>query len=169
VGSIADTAKVAVVVAEFAVADPLGKLNMIGGAFQAIQRVVAGPGQPGVLPAMTVVVLVELPPEHHNQQYPLGLALKDERDKTVEVPGAVGGTSQALRIQQLVTAAPPSYPGLDQKRLWNRVQFVLNIQAGVPVEAGTVYSWVVEIDGHTRPEWRATFYVLPDQAKAVLG
>jgi hypothetical protein len=165
-GTIAADARVIVLVADFANTDATGKMNVIGGGWQVVSRQPLAPGVAG-LPGLCVVAIVELPPQHHNEQFAVSIALEDcDLGAPVRVPGP-NGQLQALRIQQIATANAPMVPGVPAHRINSRVQVVIGIPPGLPVEPGHRYRWVLELDGHEKGD--ATFHVTPEQPPAVVG
>lgn len=117
-------------------------------------------GSPG-LPAPYVVALLDVPAAHIGEQFAVALTLENSRGEAVTIPGPVPGTQQAPRIQQLVVAGNPSAVGVPMHRMPGRVNVVINIQPGLPVDLADAYDWVLEVEGHRDPQWRARFWVLP--------
>ncbi len=163
--SLAAVASASVLVADFANADSSGKLNMIGGALQYISRVQM-PGFGVGLPPMTVVVIIDVPAEYGQTDFSLVLTLRDGAGKPVQVPAQAPGESQAMRISQIANARRgPEQP----TGILGRVQLVMSLATGIPLQPGEAYYWELEINGHTDRNWRASFYVYPDPPQPIIG
>jgi hypothetical protein len=163
--SIFSDCRVAVLLADYAVADASGKLNMLGAGFN-----ITGLQATGLTPPQYVVTIVDVPARYIGQDFPVGLELKDDTNgQTVTVPGPTGNL-EALRIQQLAKADPPHVPGVYlPPTLWSRVQFVMGFPNGLPLQPGGLYHWRVEIEGQHRPGWSAHFHVAGPPPAPVFG
>lgn len=163
---VADDARVFIVLADYAAADAINKVNVIGAGWQ-----LTGP-QPetGLTSPQSLVVLVNLPPRHYNEQFALAVTLLDDTETPVQVPGPTGAP-QALRISQLAKAEEPSFPGANVPRnvIPSQVQVVVNFPGGLPLTPNHLYSWQVDIDGNARPAWRTSFFVTGPPPGVVIG
>lgn len=144
-------------IADFANAES-GKLNVIGGGWQVTARSLEG--NQLIVPPQAVVAMFEVPPEFINQQFSVTLVLEDSRGNPVELPGPAG--PQALRIGHVVSAPPSNIRGVPPGRVPGRAQIMVNIHPGLPLSADELHTWVLEVDGYRNPQWRTSFYVLPD-------
>jgi hypothetical protein len=164
--TLADDARIRILLADFANSDSVGKVNVIGAAWQVTARLPTG-----LTPALTLVVLVNLPPRYYGEQFAFGVSLYDEPGDIVRLPlpGPVG-EAQALRIQQVAKAERPNVPGvvIPSNSLPSQTQFILSFPGGLLLTPG-LYYWQVEIDGNTRPDWRAEFLVAGPPPAPVVG
>jgi hypothetical protein len=163
---IADDARVTLLLADYAVADAVKKVNILGAGWQ-----LAGLQQnTGMTSPQTVVVFVDLPPQHNNEQFAMSLTLLDESGQAVEVPGPTG-EQQPLRISQLCKAEEPVFPGqnVPSNVVFSHLQWVVQFAGGIPLPPSQLYTWQVEIDGNAPKAWAASFYVPGPKPKPVLG
>ncbi len=168
-GSVAATSTATVLIADFASTDAGGKLNVVGGGI-AVTTAMPMPGLPQlVIPPQCVVVLITVTPEHTNERFAVTLTLEDENARPLTVPDPAGGPGQPLRLQQLVSAPPVTVPGVPVNKLPGQIQVIINLGQGIPVPPGQMWTWVLEIDGNRKPEWRRSFYVLHGPTPPVLG
>lgn len=164
--SIFSDCRATVLVSDFAQADASGKLNMLGAGFALAGINPDG----GMSAAQCLVVLLELPPRHYNEEFPIGVELRDsDTGSPVMVPSPAG--PQTMRLQQLVRAEPVHLLGVYvPPSLWARVQVVVAFPMGLPgLRAGGNYEWKLEVEGQTRPTWVAPFHVLGPPPQPVLG
>lgn len=151
--SIGDEARAGLIIGDYANADSVGKLNLLGGGWQ-----VTGLTASGLTGPMALVAAIEVPPKYAGTEFPVSLTLLDEAGEPVKVP-TMGGL-EALRIAQLVKAEIPNVPGLLlYGKVWSRVQVILNFASGLPLPAGHAYTWKLDIGGVENPQWSANFYV----------
>lgn len=161
--SVADSVRVAVVLADFANADSAGKANILGAAWSF-----TGLLPNGLTPAQALVVLIEVAPQHLGEQFAVSCTLVNEAGDPVMMPGPTGEL-QALRVQQLVHAETPRVPGVVlPSSLPGRTQVILNLGIGLPIPPG-LYRWVVEVDGNANPQWGTTFCVAAPPPSPVIG
>jgi hypothetical protein len=163
--SLAGSARAFVLVTDFANADSSNKINMIGAGFQYTQRVQM-PGSGLVVPPMTIVTLIDVPAKYVQTEFTLVLTLKNAAGEPVQVPTRIPGETQAVRLSHIASAKRSNDLPAD---LGGRIQFVMNLATGLPLEPAQAYTWELQIDGHTNPNWRATFYVRPDPRAPTLG
>ena len=152
-------------VADFANSDVGGKLNVIGGAFQFTARAQI-PGLSVGVPPMAVVAIIDLPAAYGQTDFTVVLTLKDSSDTPVEVPSQVVGGTQALRVSQIANAKRDSS---QPAGIGGRVQIVMALGPGIPLQPDQAYYWELQINGHTDKNWRAGFYVQPDPPQPILG
>lgn len=164
--AIADTARVAVVLADYAQADAIQKVNVLGAGWQVTG---IDPNTGNTAP-QTLLVVVDISPDHAGENYALEAALYDDAGELVLVPGPTGQLIP-LRIGQTVTAEPPVFPGrqVPPRLLWSHAQMVLSFPGGLTLAVGRAYTWRVRIDGDDSRNWGATFFVTGPPAAPVLG
>lgn len=121
------------------------------------------------IPPQCVVVLITVTPEHTNERFAVTLSLEDENGRPLVMPDGAGGAGQPLRLQQLVSAPPVTMPGVPVHKLPGQIQVIINLGQGIQVPPGQMWTWVLEIDGNRKPEWRRSFYVLHPPTAPVLG
>lgn len=163
---VADDACVSLILADYAAADAINKVNVIGAAWQisGVQP------ETGLTPPQSLVVFIDLPPKHYNEEFALTVALLDDTGNPVQIPGPTG-EPQALRISQLAKAEKPTFaqPGIPQNVVPTHVQIVANFPGGLPLAPGRLYSWQVDIDGDAKPAWRVSFFVAGPPPAPILG
>lgn len=152
--------------ADYAVADTAGKLNIIGGGWQ-MSGLQAQTGQTG---AMALVIMIDLPPKFYDEEFSIDYALYDDADGLVQVP-APTGEMMALRVGQTAKAEIPATPGryVPEKSLWSRTQLITNFPTGLPLPAGKSYTWKLRIDNDPEHEWAVTFHVVGAAPPPVVG
>lgn len=161
--TVADEADVTLLLADFANVDAGGKLNVIGGGWQAVGRLPTG-----MTPPFSVVIRVEFPSARSGEQFAYGLVLHDEHGGTISFPGP-SGELQELRIQHLAKAEKPTVPQVAlPDHLPSRVQIVINFGGGLLLSPGG-YRWQFEVDGNARPEWHLAFAVIGPPPPPVIG
>ncbi len=103
---IAETARVSVMLCDFAMADSAQKINALGAGWQ----VTGLDRNTGSTAPHTVVVMVDVAPEHFGEQYAVELGLYDASGNVVVVPGPTGEPTP-LRIGRNVVADRPMFHG----------------------------------------------------------
>jgi hypothetical protein len=163
-----EQASVSLILADFAVADQLGKLQMVGGGLQIIGR----NHTTGVSAAFAVVVGLAFPPELFNEQYVFEVVLEDQAGSPVELtdPAAPPG-SRMMRFGQTLQIEEPNFrgSGVPRRALPTRTHVVLYFNTGLPLPPGQVLVWRARIDGESRPEWTVPFFVPAPPPAPVLG
>ena len=165
--AIGDSARVNVLLADFALADAINKLNVLG-----IGWAVTGiDPRTGATAPQSVVVMIDVPPDHYGASFTIGLQLRDSAGGLVELPGPAGQL-QALRVAQIARVEEPMMPpglGVPRNTLWAHSQVVFTLVNGLPLRGDEFYTWHVEIDGEERPTWATSFYVAAPPAAPVIG
>ncbi len=109
--AVAESARVALILADFAAADAINKLNIIGAGWQLAPTL----PMTGATAPQTVVVVVEVPPAHYNDDFALSIALVDEAGAVVRVPQPttwrVSPASRRARSPSGGTIVPRCSPG----------------------------------------------------------
>lgn len=163
-----ERASVSLLLADFAVADELGKLHVVGGGLQVVGRDHAK----GSSAAFALVIGMVFPPELVNEQYVFEVVLEDTTGAPVEM-GATqqGASSNVMRFGQTLQVEEPNFRGVGVPRhaLPPRAQVVLFFNTGLPLPAGRVLVWRARIDGDSRPNWTLPFFVQAPPARPVLG
>jgi hypothetical protein len=163
VSELSDTAKAAVILSDHASADASGKINLLGANWQ----VTGVEATTGLTPSVSVLVLIEVLTKFYGESFAVSLTLLDDTGTPVpQAPGQPG----ALRGQQLAKAERPSLPGMHlPPGLPCKVQMLLNFPTGLPLQTGRMYKWQLEVDGNTRSDWEAPFFVAGQPPTPVLG
>jgi hypothetical protein len=167
VSDVSDVAAVSLMIADYAVVDAAGKLNIIGGGVSTLGYV----ANVGLTAPFALIAAVSVPPGHYNAECSLEIILEDASGAPVALPGP-SGEAQVMRIGQAVRFDEPrSQPGVIVPRhvLPSRQQWVLAFNTGLPLPLGQKYAWRVKIDTETRHEWAEPFFVPGHAAGPVLG
>lgn len=163
---ISEAARVHIGLADVAIEDPAGKLNMLGGGVLGL----GFDAQQGLTAPFTLIVEFYVSGAMTPTQFTAEITLRGSDGKLVELPGPT--QPQVMRVAQIVDLEPPSIPGgasLARKALDARAQIILNFSNGLPLTPGTAYQWSVQIDGdeENRPDHR--FAVMGSPTAPVIG
>jgi len=156
------------ILADFAVADQLGKLQIVGGGLQVVNR----DHSKGTTAAFALVVSLTLPPEVFQEQYSFEVVLEETSGAPVELgPTQPGGAPNYIRFAQTLTVEEPnlSRNGVPRRALPAKSQVVLFFNTGLPLPAGRVLVWRAKLDGESRDTWTLPFFVPAPPAGPVLG
>ena len=155
--TIAMDARAVFFVADDAVADETGGIQAVG-----VGRRVVRLGEDGQTPPLTLAALIDIPARYAGQDFVVAVELRSpETGEVVELPD-INGAPGPFRIEQVVRAETGNFEGRDLPAdLGARVQFLLGVPAGVPLEAGRTYRWFLEIDGRHDGAWTLPMYVAP--------
>lgn len=142
---IANAAEVNAIIADYAAADAIGKLNVVGGGINLIGQQPSGATAP-----FTVLIMVGVPSRFAGQEYALTVDLMNETmGRPVSVPSE-DGPPQALRAQQVVTVpplqVPPGFKPPKDAYVYHNV--AMGFPNGIPLPAGNTYDFRVQIDGN---------------------
>jgi hypothetical protein len=169
VSDLSDSATVQVLLADYAVADPQGKLNIVGGSLTGVGQ----NASTGLTLPFALVVILTVPPDFYNEDCSLEILLEDSVGNLVLVPPpAPGMPEQPIRIGQAITLEEPRFgAGVIAPRRWlpARFQLVAAFNPGLPLTAGQSYRWRVRVDDETRDHWTERFVVFAAAAGPVLG
>lgn len=162
---LAEETRVSVVVADYAAADPIGKINIIGGYFQLI----AAPD--GVVRGtQSVMAILDIPRKYAGDEAAVSIELRDEtsgQPVTIPLPN---GRNEPLRVSQNVAITAPMVPGVSLPReVPCRVQIAMALPPGLSLISGHEYAWKVSLDGTHRKGWEARFWVVGGQSPPVFG
>lgn len=163
---MSDDVHVIVLVADYVGGDSAGKINAIGMGFA-----LAGQVQGGQVNPQHVLVIAELPSSYAGSDVAFGITLVNESTgEPVKMPNAAG-LPEDLRVQQVIRAHAIQAPGgvYLPSNLPIRLHASIGFPNGLPLDSATSYSWKAEINGHTSPAWRATFYVPGPWPAPVIG
>ncbi len=135
-------ARLTLVVADFAMVDSQGKVNMVG----------AGVSVLGFDPAkrttsrFSVLAQADVPAALSPVVASMELALLRDGEPVL-MPGKTG--PQAIRIGQAASFEKPQISGPLglRNRLSSRQQIILDFNTGLPLVPGTAYEWVFQLDG----------------------
>jgi len=163
-----EKASVSLILADFAVADQLGKLQMVGGGLQLIGR----DHTTGVSAAFALVVSLTFPPALFNEQYAFEVVLEDPAGSPLELAesAAVPG-SRVMRFGQTLQIEEPNFrgSGVPRRALPTRSHVVLYFNTGLPLPPGRVLVWRARIDGESKADWTVPFFVPAPPPAPVLG
>ena len=163
-----DRAAVSLVLADYAVSDELGKLQLIGGGLQIIGR----DHGTGMSAAFALVVSIVFPAEVFHEQYAFEVVLEDDSGRPLELADPpAGAVSPLIRYGQTLQVEEPNFRGrgVPRRALPARTHVVLSFNTGLPLPAGRVLSWRARIDGESRQHWTLPFFVPGPSAPPVLG
>lgn len=165
----ADRATVFLLLADHVAGDASGKLNVLGGGVQVVQRLV----ETGTTVPFALVVTTEFPPDLVGETPAIEISLRDAAtDTLVELPGlGQQGEAQPVRIGSAQALEEPAFQGANVPRhvFGPRQQFILAFGNGLPLAAGTTYRWAVSIDGDRRPHWETLFTIPGPPPAPVFG
>lgn len=167
--SVFSTARVTVLLADYANVDAAGKVNVLGGFFSMLGY---NPETKHAAPHH-VVVVIDLPAALAGQEFALQLQMRNEtRGEAVRFISPAG-VLEPLQIAQAqrVPPAPVMPNGMSLPTGHPiRTHTVLGIDAGVAlVEPGHEFSWKLSIDGQSKTGWDARFSVPGAPPPPVLG
>ncbi|NNG34611.1 hypothetical protein [Nakamurella aerolata] len=170
---VQQSAVVTMMLADYAVSDQLGKLQMIGGGLQVLAR----DHNTGATAPFAVVVSMSFPAQVFNEQYAFELVLEDAAGAPAAMSSTVTGPAGAvpgggsMRFGQNLQVEEPSFPGagVPRRAMPARSQVVLHFNNGLPLPAGQVLTWRVRIDGDSKPEWSLPFFVAAPATGPVVG
>jgi len=147
--------------ADYAVTDQLGKLHVVGGGLQLINR----DHNSGQTAAFALVVTLVFPAEVFQEQYVFEVVLEDAAGNPVQVPSGV------IRFAQNLTVDEPnlSRSGVPRRTLPAQTSVVLFFNTGLPLPPGQPLAWRARLDGESRPEWVQRFFVPGPRPAPVIG
>jgi hypothetical protein len=162
---ISSVAEINAFIADYAIADAVGKLNVIGGGITLIGH------QPGGATApFTVLISVAVPARFAGQEYALTVELINETTgRHVSVPSNEG-PPQVLRAQQVVTVPPLQIPQgfKPPPDAFVAHNVAMGFPTGIPLPAGNTFDFRVQIDGNVMPK-TIRFHILKPDPGPVLG
>lgn len=165
--AVAERARVAVLLSDYAAVDAANKINLLGLGW----AVTGADPSSGLTAPQTVVVLIDAPPDLYGEDFAVTLTLRNADDEPVELPGPAGAM-QAMRIAQNVRVEEPVFaPNLNVPRraVWAHTQIILNLANGLPLALGQPYTWTLEIDSTQDPRWAVSFFVPGPRSAPVFG
>ena len=154
----ADTARVSILLGEFANVDNNGRINLIG----------FGPNFVGYEAAANATVPFSVVAQiyfDHTQTHKspsIELVLEDHQGQVVSIPGPTGQAGPLVRVGKSDPLQAVSFPTpleVDADPLDPVANFILNFSSGLPLPPGRTYSWQVIVDSQRRPEWGLRFCV----------
>jgi hypothetical protein len=161
VSDVHDHAGLAMLMADFAMTDQLGKLHVVGGGLQLLNR----DPNTGQTAAFALVVTMTFPPEVFQEQYVFEIVLEDDAGSLVPIPSGV------VRFAQNLTVDEPnlSRQGVPRRSMPAQTSIVLFFNTGLPLPPGQPLVWRARVDGESRPEWVLRFFVPGPRPAPVLG
>jgi hypothetical protein len=144
VSDVSQKATLTVIVADFAMADTDGKVNVIGAGISGI----GFDPHAGLTNRFSVVTVVDVPSAMAPAEASIELALLRDNEPVL-LPGPAG--PQALRIGQVHTFEKVQMPVplALREHLQSRYQAVIDFNAGLPLAPGAAYTWALQVDGDT--------------------
>jgi hypothetical protein len=166
VSEITASARVSILLADYSAVDGVNKVNALGLGWQ----VTGIDPETGNTAPQTVVAFVDVAPQHVGESYAFELALYDDTDALVRLPGLTGEL-EALRIGQSVVVERPVVAGhaVPPGAMWSHAQVLVNFPAGLALTPGRAYTWRVRIDNDDDRVWNASFYVAGARPGPVRG
>ncbi|MFC8130522.1 DUF6941 family protein [Streptomyces sp. NPDC057302] len=153
---IANDTHVSIFLADFANADPTGKVNAIGAGWQMVTMT----PETGATAPHAVVVLISAAPSVEDTEVNTTLTLCDASGEVVQIPGPAGDP-QALQVVQSVRLDRPTVQQFPQReKLWSQGKVIINLPTGLPLQVDHEYQWVFKIEGVSGPQWMAPFFVV---------
>lgn len=166
---VSEVATVRLWLADFAKADSVSKINMIGGGLTAIGT---NPDS-GMTAGFTLVVQIGVPPELYGAECAMEIVLEEAGGQLAEIAGPGPAIPpQLFREGQTVKFNEPQFGQLKTaptRYLPARSQWVLGFPTGLPLAVGKGYVWRVKIDTEGNDGWVERFVVLGPPAGPVLG
>lgn len=163
---VAESAHVRLLLADYAIVDSSGKINMIGGGV----TVLGLNQQTATTAPHAVIAVISFGTEFIGETPAVELSLEHENGALVEIPGP-GGLPQFLRVGQAEQLKPLMLQGLHvpNDAVRPTIQFVMHFATGLPLATGHTYAWRVRVDHQTRDEWTETFFVPSPAQGPVIG
>ncbi len=122
----------ALVLCDFAEADPSGKVHMLGAGWSFTG--------PDAAP-QAVVGFIKVPLDRLGSPIPVTIRLLDSSHQVVEVPGA-GGVQRLEISGQIEMREPDDWDGASDLN----ASFAVNI-GPIPLQRGATYTWYLDVDG----------------------
>jgi hypothetical protein len=164
-----DSARVHILLADYAVADAGNKLTVVGGGISIAGSI----ANTGLTAPFAVIAIATFDPAFVGESPAVELMLEDQSGQPVALPGAVGPMGQPQYVRVGVTnqlhPARVENQQIPTNATRPSVQILLNFQTGLPLMAGQRYTWRVRIDGNSSDEWTEWLYVPSPAAGAVVG
>jgi hypothetical protein len=160
--------QVVVLLADYIGVDAGGKINALGAGFSMLHMQPTGLSGP-----MYMIVMIDVHAKYAGQQYAVSIELRNETTgQPVMLAAAPAGQLEPLRIQQVLSVQSPQGPPgffVPVGSVPSRQLLPIAFQDGLPLEAGHMYAWKVQIDGQGRPGWESRFFVPGPQPPPVIG
>ena len=128
--------------ADYAMTDQLGKLHVVGGGLQLMNR----DHNSGQTAAFALVVTLMFPPEVFQEQYVFEVVLED--DAGSPVPDPVRG--DPVRAEPHRRRAQSQPAGVPRRSLPAQTSIVLFFNTGLPLPPGQPLVWRARVDGESQ-------------------
>lgn len=155
---------VSIFLADFANADPAGKVNAIGAGWHVVAM-----GEMGGTAPHSLVVLISTAPPVNDVEFNTRLTLRDSAGSVVQIPGAADKVQPLDLLQAVKVGLPRVDESVPRDKLWGQGKIVVNLPTGLPLVAGEQYEWSFEIDGVGERHWVAPFLVLQPSQMSGMG
>jgi hypothetical protein len=164
VSPLSDAATVNLLLADYAMADPTGKVNIIGGGVTIVGRL----QDAQTTAPFSLGVWLSVPADYYGAECLVEIRLQDKAGTLVTLPGTspdMPATSLMISQTAKFTAPTPAphlrFPGRSlEDYLRGRFQVIIGFPNGLPLTAGEGYSWSVRLDEDARRDWTLEFVVL---------
>lgn len=140
-------------------ANLMGTLDLLNAGIANVGLVQAEPGL-FVLPSLALAIFIETDFAKAGRALQLSVELLDYDGKPVTVPGHTA----AIAMHQSVRPRPTLGPAGTPVRA-----YVFAALQGLPLFPDTVYKWKITLDGESKEDWEATFYVAPLDSQPRFG
>lgn len=163
-----DRASLSLLIADYAITDQLGKLHVVGGGLQILNR----DHSTGMTAAFALVVSLTFPAELFQEQYAFEVVLEEANGGLVHLPKPpTGATNNVMRFGQSLTVEEPNLSrlGVPRRALPSHTQIVVYFNTGLPLPAGRPLLWRARIDGESKEIWTLPFFVPGPPSTPVLG
>jgi hypothetical protein len=157
-----EAAHIYIQMADFINHDGARKLNIVGGGINILGL------QPtiGTTTGFHVLGRVEVPSRVCPVECAIGLMLVDANNDVVVIPG----TDSKLRFAQIQLFEKPQVPGvLASPELCRSHNLILGFAAGLPLQVGSHFSWILRVDNDVDHQERLEFAVAGPPPPPVLG
>lgn len=160
---VGDSARVTIVVADYATANDDGKFTIVGAGITLVgfDSKVTNRTAP-----MSVVAIATFDPEFVGKSPIVELTLETMDGVVVEMPPG-GDTPDAAPLPLHIKSGPePLVPTrlaglqLPDEAFRPKMQMLMQFSSGLPLTADQRYLWRVTIDGEKRDEWTESLYVV---------
>jgi hypothetical protein len=163
-----DRSALSMLLADYAMTDPLGRLHVVGGGIQVLGRDHTN----RVTQAFALVTTMFFEPALFQEQFVFEVFIEHVGGAPVLLPpGQAGQPGGAVRFAQNMTVDEPnlSRAGVPRRALPAQQQLVIYFNTGLPLPPSEVLVWRACIDGESRDDWTLPFFVAGPPPAPVIG